>query len=618
MSLLFQCKQAWDSRRPWRLRRRRARNYFADQTDELMKHPDTGKLISEDEFIKAEGRIPWKMNRIRPTVKNLVGQFRQNKSQRLVYARNREDNAAGDMMTEALKRVTDHNQLAAIDADQLRESLISGLYGYKIRYEWDPLLNHPEVTVDPIDPNRLFFNPDMRDRRLKDLKFVGEMHDLDIDQVIAAFAGSEREEAFLRQVYAGINDELKTTTYPFTGFSATDSLDFFSNGDYTKCRVIEVWRYEYGWTVMMHDTATGNYEVADLTDAEVALVNQQRVFEAMQFGQEPRLVNLERRYEATWHAYWMSPDGHVLQHSVTPYWHESHPYIIGFAELLDGEIWGLVEDIIDPQRLVNRIYTAIDYMFGASAKGVLMVAEDQIPQGMSLKDFASEWAKFNGVIMYKAKPSVPQPYQVQQAQIPAGVFNWLSAIQNEIKEVSGVTGAVQGIEPQSNTPGILYQQQVMQAQLTNRDFFDSFFEVRRQRDIKICQLIAQYYDDVRQMSVLERRPDGTKIIKYDPARVRDLEFDVVVSESPDTPATRQMMEEYLTNLLTSNRLTFRQYLMLSSHPKADLILATVDKTNPLLADQQIDPAKTQQLGAQLMQAAQGGDQDAAALVGQAQ
>ena len=42
----------------------------------------------------------------------------------------------------------------------------------------------------------------------------------------------------------------------------------------------------------------------------------------------------------------------------------------------------------------------LDFIMNASAKGVLLIPEDCIPDGMTPADFAKEWVRFNGVITY--------------------------------------------------------------------------------------------------------------------------------------------------------------------------------------------------------------------------
>jgi hypothetical protein len=614
--ILEECHRAWDSLRDFRTRRIRSRDYFRGKPRETFTDPDTGNAVDEDTYIQNQGRIPYKMNHIRDVVMNLKGQFRMNKTQRMAYGRNREDNEAAEMMTEGLRYVCDINETDEIDVDQFTESLVSGLYGYKIDYQWMSSRNTDEVKIDPVDPVRIFFTPGIQDRRMEDVDLIGEVLDLSFDEVVKWFAKNPAETARLKYYYT-VSAE-KAWTYPISGFTLKDNMSFYLASDPSKCRVIVAWKKEYDWQTFLHDPRFGTYELSDLTEAEVKELNALRWAEAQMLGTEPELVQLDTRYEALWKCYFLTPHGQVLYKGTTPYWHELHPYVLGFAGFYDGEIWGLIEDIIDPQRLVNRITSAIDYMFASSAKGVLMIDEDMVPKGMSIQEFASEWTKFNGVIRFKWKPGAPKPEQITHHAVPEGLFRWLASQQLNIREISGVNGAVQGAEPNSGTPASLYQAQIMQAQTTNRDYFDSFFAVRRKRDLMACRLIAQYWQDNRRLPVAGRRPDGTRSLAFDPARVRDIDWDIVMTDTPQSAAARQQMEEFMIELLKSNRLTFRQYLQVSSHPKADTILALIEKTNPLLSEQQLGPEQMATIQMQVQQAAQAGDPNAIAYLQQAQ
>jgi hypothetical protein len=616
LDVLELARSCWDSQRDFRERRKRSRDYFRGKPKEMMTHPETQEPISEDDYVIEQGRIPFKVNRISPIIRNLKGQFRQAKTSRMAYGVNRDDNEAGDMMTEALNMACRTNQTTEVDASEVMESLLGGFYGWSTGYKWNPELKANEISVDPIDPTRFFYNSDITDVRFQGLRICGEVFDVPVDAVIMQFAKTAAHEKFIRDMYADVQ---KAAEFPYEylnyGFNLRDNLDFYTSDNPSLARVIVVWKLEYRWKKFVHDRSTGSYDEMDVTREQIEFINQQRMLEARIMGKtEFDEVTLQEQYDAVWHCYYLTPLGYVLHDSDTPYWHESNPYTLGLAQFIDGEVWGLIEDIIDQQRLSNRLVSAIDYMFGASAKGVLMVDEAQIPQGWTPAMFASEWTKFNGVIFYKAKPNVDAPHQVTQNSIPAGIFNWLMSLSGEMKEITGVTGPVMGHDPQSGTPASLYNQQVAQGELTTRDFFDSFYEVRRQRDLKVVKLIAQYYTESKMLAVSGRRPDGRKLLQYDPTRVRNIQWDIVVSDTPDTPASRQLMEEYLVDLMKNERLTFKQYLQLSSHPKADLILQTIEKTNPLLSGQQMNPAAV----AQLQMTAQSGDPDAAALIRQAQ
>ncbi len=611
--VLEDARLTWESLSNFRQRRGRSRDYYRGKPKETVYDRTLKKEVFEDDYIQSQGRIPYKSNQIGPMMRNLKGQMRAFKTQRIAVARNRDGTAEGEMMSEAITEVNDFNRTDdVIDVDAMEENLVGGLYGWKIGYTWQGKLNRYEVAIDLIDPTRMFFNQNIQDRRLVNLKIIGEVHDISLDEIKSQFGETKEERDFIESQYREYarQPHLLPTV---TGFSYKDQTNFYLSVDPNLCRLIEVWRKEYRNQNFVHDPNTGLYDVLDVTPQQIAQLNWERANEAIAAGSpEPLPIQIVEKFAPIWRVYFLTPNGLVLHEQDTPYWHQEHPYEIGFASLFDGEIWGLVEDIIDQQRLVNRLITNIDHMFGASMKGIIFVPEDSIPEGISFEQFAEEVVKFNGIIKIKHKPGSQIPQQVTANAIPAAMFTWLGEVQRQFQDISGVQNAQYGQAPQSGTPSSLYQAQIAQSQLNNRDYFDGFYATRRQRDLKAIQLISQYYDEPRWLVVNGRRADGQKRILYNPAKVRDIQWSLVVSDAPDSPNLRMLSEEFLQNLLQQNRLTFRQFLQVSSNPKADTLLQLIDKTDQLM--QQMTPEQRQQL----LLAAQSGDPDAMAMMSQTQ
>lgn len=605
--LVEAARRAWEARYKARSKRRRARDFFAGEQWETYTDPVTGEQIDEKAHIEAQGRIPWAMNEIRPIVQNLRGQFRQNYSHPLPVARQNNAQSAEEQMSVALEVVHDQSEVSEIDADEFLECVLAGAFGWKITAKWNSVDHRDEVRIDPVDQNRIFFNPDLCDRRAKDIDFIGEIHDWTLDEIIQQFATTEAEEAQLRQIYSEIAPvHADRFTQAFEGFEKADSLNFFWPSDPSKARVVEVWAKKYSWVRYAHDPLDGLYEPTTLSDAEVAEINQARVREAQLLGlPEAAIIEVDQEYESIWCCYFMTPEGHVLWEGETPYWHGEHPYTIGFPVLLDGEHWGIVEDIIDPQRLMNRMTSSIDFMFGIGARGLLMVPEDSIPDDMDIDDFAQEWTRMGGVIKFRAKPGAAMPQQITTNAIPAGIFTWLAHQREWMEKISGVNQAVQGLEPNSGTPATLYAAQIQQGQVGNLDFFQSFYVQRRERDRKALQVILQFYDQ-RPLHSARNRTSVT----FTPEIVRQAEYDIVIQDVQDTATTRQLWEADLKEHLTAARLTFRQYLQMSAHPKADALMQIISQTNPLLLGQPVAP--------EMVEAAQAGNPDAMALITQAQ
>jgi hypothetical protein len=639
--VLEESRSAWDALEADRQRRRRHRNYLmGKQWQDSVKHD--GQRMTEKEAIESKGREAWQMNHIRPIVRNLKGQLRQNSSDRQAFAVNREDNRAAEQMTKSLREARRINMMDTVEADQFLEHLLGGKAAFHVSYKYWAKYDRPEVTVRPVNMLRFFHNPDANDRRLHDLRLVGEIHDMDVESIQASFAETPREADAIEEYYGKPNRA--ETFWDNYGFNRSDSLSFDATSEDDMHRVIEVWRRELRRTRILHDPAEpGRYEV----DPEK--YNDQRIEQENQVRRQRGLPELrvEDKQEMTWIGYYLTPTGEVLWAGRTPYWHQEHPYAFGWAEKIDNESRGLLVDLIDQQRLYNRMIQIMDLGMSTSARGVLMIPKEMIPEHMTPQDFADEYSKVNGVIAYKADPdqnNLPDgaaPEQVFNRSIPSGAFEWLAQMRGELQEVSGLTGATMGDEPPSDQPASLYQARIQQSQITTLDLFETYFEILQKADLKILQTAQQFFQDGRLV-----KGSQNDVSRFDRASVRDVQFDVSIAQVADTATYRQLYEQDLKEMLGNGFITFSQFLEMSSHPKADQLQQIINRTNPLAgqgmqgqvegtgdpqtrqalqqaaqgaeaADQQLPPGQARQLRDQLIQQAEQGDRESQARLAQA-
>lgn len=575
-ALLQDCKRWWDKRKDFRDRRARSRDYRRGRQWDEPAENEKGEQVTEKEVIEEQGRIPWVINQVASVVRNLKGQYRQNQSERAVFAVDEDDPLAVEMMNVKRRGTRRYNRADLVESDQFEEHILSGASCFKVQIGWQPDLNRNEVEIDPVDQTRLFFNMDVEDRRLKNLRLIGQLHDMSREEMLANFAIDERGDfdrrraETLKRIYSEAGEARQPDIFADVGFDRTDGLEFYATNDTGLVRVIEVWTKRHVVKNFIHDRREGTWKETELTEAELAVVNQER-----ELNGEPR-VELRQRLEPTWWVYYLSPRGDILYESETPYWHEEHPYILSLGNLMDGETWGLVEMIIDPQRWLNRLVISIDHAMGVGAKGVLLVPEDVIPKDMSIDDFAETWSKTGGVLKVKLKPGVEPPKEIVTNSIKPGSFELLQQLKAWIDETSGVTGAQRGEEPSSGTPAALFQQQVIQAGLTNLDYFESFFEGVRELDWKTVQCLQQAID--RRITLSEGATRDP--IDYDPQKVREVQFDASIGKVQDTATYRQLYEEDLQRFLEAGFIDFGTYLQISAHPKSDTLLRVLQQRDP--------------------------------------
>lgn len=577
IELLEECRRWWDSMRDLRTRARRNRNYYrGNQWSDEMQDPTTGRWITEETHLMNQGKVPLKQNRIRNLVANLIGQFRSNPTKAVVIARGREEASLGEMLTNTLQCALELNEVQELDARELEVFLMSGVACQKIGYDFWKERNLEDLTVENTNINRLFLNTDVSDIRLKDLRLIGEIIDTTVDNLVSAFAKNTAQEQRIRDLYANMTAKEFFSDYGFDS-RRTDHLDFYIPRDTNKARIFEVWQLKSEWRTYVHDPADGSYTITKASLKEIAAENDARLEMGLQNGidrDDVPLLEAEAKLEQFWYVKYLTPSGHCLYERESPYKHEEHPYALVLFPLLDGEVWGFVEDMIDQQRYINRMIIMLDFIIGASAKGVLLVPEDCIPEGMTPEEFADEYRRFNGVIVYKPRADGQIPKQISANSTNVGIMEMLNLQMSLLEKNSGINESIQGQRAPSGTPAALYAQEAQNATLNVADQLQSFQSMILRRNRKALKVVTQFYKDKRYLAINGRAATQEEKI-YDPNLVQDLDWDMTIAQGMDTPVYRQMVDDMLFQLLKGNLIDLEMYLEHTSMPFADKLLATV-------------------------------------------
>lgn len=578
--LLYKAFRYWSSLSDWRERRKRSRNYLrGKQWSEKMTDPDCeSQSITEEEHIRRQGLLPSKNNQVRQTVKNVVGQYRSNETKPIVVARTPESTKTGEMMTMAVRYVHQINIIDELDTRNMEEFLLSGMAVGKTTYSYNKSRNMEEVKVVNVNPNFMFFNTDIRDIRTEDLRMIGEMHDFTLDEVIGVFATTEIDRERIMRWYRNGGNDFEVVGKGLSS-DALDSSSFFASANTGMCRVFEIWELRSEWRMRIYDPLTATYTTEKgVSYDDIANANSERIAKGVSQGVAEGKIPLiegEKIYEPFWYVKYLTPDGHVLGEFETPYQHEEHPYSLLLYPLIDGEVWGFIEDIIDQQRYINRMVTLLDAGIGMGIKNLLLVPESAIPEGMDIDDYSEEWTKINGVIAYKPKAGVPPPQQLSASSTNMGAHDLLALQMRMLQDISGVNGAIQGQAPTSGTPSSLYAQQSQNASLNLLDTFETFNAFKQRRDTKILKVVKQYYREKRYLAI-SGNMYNKEANMYNPDDVRDIDFDLVLSQSVDTPAFKQLGDELLMRLFEMQAIPVEIFLENTSMPMAQNVLQAMN------------------------------------------
>lgn len=526
------------------------------------------QTMTEEEYIEKQGRPALKYNLIKPVVRNLVGQVRSNRYKSVVYSTKAGGQAAADQMSNALDDVKEVNDASERDAREALKFFITGSGIFYTGYSYDVRMKRSIPHFEGVDYHRYFQNLDATDVTGKDVNFCGDFIDVSVRELISLYAHNSRKmQNELLQIYGTHSQSQAASSYFYNAFTErdpnTDSL--LGNTGNGTCRVIRVCRLEGRWMLYVHDWSDGTLETRKNTEENREFLKREkarRIAMAEQMGadyEETERLHLdwEEKYVQVWEYYHLSPWGHVLWQAECPYEHNDHPYVTIFYPMYQGQVYGLVYDLIDQQRMINRMVIMQDFIMGAAAKGVLLVPEDCIPDDMDLEDIAEEWAKYNGVIKIKVKPGATMPQQIVSRQINTGSYEMINLMMKFMTDVSGVQDAMYGKPPTAGTPASLYARQQSNSQLNTLDYMESLMWFFKQRDYKMIQIIQQFKRDPEYINAPGDHSEESR--HYNPDEIRKYKFNNRIEQGIDTTVLRQYYQHILLNMLAQGQITGAQY-----------------------------------------------------------
>ena len=601
--VLMEAQHYWNQMDDFRHDRERNKRYtYGYQWDDVICVD--GKKMSEEDYIKTQGSVPLKNNLIRRLVRNVIGVYRSQLKEPTCTARDRDEQKLSETMSTILQCNMQLNRMNEVNARSMEEFLISGFIVHRKSYGWRN--GKEDCWTDYVQPNNFFIDNNMRDFRGWDVTCLGEVHDVSFGQLCEQFAQTPQEYRRLKEIYkwAARREYIASYAERF-GYSRLENYDFLLTSEPGRCRVIEVWRKEQKPRYRCHDYQNGDIFKIEVSDYEeqVAQVNRERMQMAKAAGmpeEEVPLIKATWFVDDYWYFYYLSPFGEILREGKTPFEHGSHPYVFKAYPFIDGEIHSFVADVIDQQRYTNRLIVLYDWIMRASAKGVLLMPEDCLPDGVSMEDIAESWTEFNGVIVYKPSASRQIPQQVANNSTNIGITELLNLQLKFFEDISGVNGALQGKPGFSGQSASMYNQQVQNSTMSLLDMLETYSQFTCDGAYKDVKNMQQFYDTKRVFNIAGK--SGAQI-EYDPKKIRDVEFDLSITESTSTPAYRQLANDWLMQLWQAQAISVEQLLEFGDFPFADELLQSIKSQKEQIQKGGMPDAMSPQLMQQVRQGA---------------
>lgn len=164
------------------------------------------------------------------------------------------------------------------------------------------------------------------------------------------------------------------------------------------------------------------------------------------------------------------------------------------------------------------------------------------------------------------------PKQVSNNATNIGIHEMLNLQMKFLEDISGVNGALQGKPGYSGTSAALYSQQTQNATTALLDLLESFSSFTIDGAVKKVKNIQQFYDTKRVFNIVGK--SGAQI-EYDPKKIKDVEFDLSITESAASPTYRMLANDFLMEIWKTGQISIEQLLEHGNFPFADNLLQSL-------------------------------------------
>lgn len=605
--LLRRCEQAWNNKDDVRRQRERVLNYvFGDQWGEVIRWRKGN--ISERQYIQAKGNVPLQNNIMVSIQNSVVGLYAKQGTEPNCFAVRHDGQWLSDMMSATLQNCWVKTKMSDVLKNAFEDFIDGGVA--IARETYDERDGYSDAWTDFINPNYAFWEAGT-DVRMTDLQLIGVLHDVAPGQLYRQFCNEKYGWTVkqINEVFAIDNNvpfgspngygDYYHRYFRHSGLQQNekdrlDQISFDHPSDTSLCRLIEVWTKESKTRYQCYDPIATNandveyrVEVKDIN--HVLYENQLRKQQYDEVGVpegDRAYIQYKLIEDVYWYYTFMAPDGTIIADGETPYDFHSHPFTVKLYPYVNGEVHPFMANIIDQQRYINRLIIMHDMAARSAAKGLTIFPIESIPEGMSREDIAQELTEYDGLLFFETNRMNPnlRPEIITSGAVQIGTQELLQMELNLARDITNVSGALQGKTPSAGTSAARYAQETINATTSLTSLLNDFSSFAESIAAKKCMVIKQFYRDGRVIS----NSDHTGMIEYDRLSARDVDFEIIIREAAATASFQTYINDQAMQLLQLGVINAKQYLASVNLPFADQLLQMIERDEAAaLAQQQL-------------------------------
>ena len=321
------------------------------------------------EKLKTAKRAVLSINHCLPQIEALVGYERRNRFDIKAAPQGGEDAEDTELLSHLLKFVQDQAEVPEYRSECFEDGAITGLSCLACEIDWSENAYQGEILVSVLRPGEdCVWDPHSRRYDLRDARYFLRYRWVFAQDLAAEFPEHAEDIAkALSALDTAISPgEHKTTEGPVgnrygdvRGHPVEDlgAEALFYDPDEGRVLVLEAWYRDYEWRWMVVDKEGGKPETEDAGGEPLTREAATRLAEA----DPERLKAIRRRQRKIRMATILPATYQVIEDGPSPYDNddEDFPFVPYWVFRKGDEVWGLIRNLKDPQRVENKRWSQL-------------------------------------------------------------------------------------------------------------------------------------------------------------------------------------------------------------------------------------------------------------------
>lgn len=515
------------------------------------------------------GRPGLTINKIIPLVRLVLGYHRNNRTD-LRYLPGTDgsgDAQVGEYLTLIAKNISENNQVPYIDAEVFLDGIVTGRGYYDTRLKWEENL-YGEIDVKAKDPFSIKLDPDADQYDLNSGSFVMEDRWVSYDEVEYTYgpnAAALIKPLVYRSGYAGMPSsnmmELYEEITPWRTFggdydSATNyymAVESYLAQAYDpmrkNIRLVDCQHYVRSKMRYMVDLETGQkYPIPDHYDTEK--IRKVLAWAEEQYWLKGKVSPIRYAERMGRRCRWTTMIGDIIVYddwslyptfTLTPF----------FPYFRRGQTKGMVDDLIDPQREVNKRRSAETDVVTRTAHSGWIYHEQGLKE--TEKEKLEQYGAAPGINIEWKGEQHHKPTKIDAGQMPVALERLEDKSSDNLKEISSLNDSILG-ELDRVQSGVAVEARQRQGVIGIQTYMDNNSRTIELRGRKTLEIIQQHYTEPRVFNIVgdDGKPTQFTINQRDKAVGRIIN-DVTIGKYriaiDETPLSKSYMAAQFEELM---------------------------------------------------------------------